>query len=122
MEIDFRSRIPLYLQVATRIREDIDLGRLTPGERLLTVRELANLIEVNFNTVARAYRTLALLGYVTTQRGRGTYVLPASERSYQEAKRLTVLQEMARRYVEQAKFAGFKEEEIERSLQEVLAL
>ncbi|MCX6034747.1 MAG: GntR family transcriptional regulator, partial [Chloroflexi bacterium] len=75
LEIDFRSGLPIYLQVVERIKERIAGGRITPGDQLPTVRSLALELRVNFNTVARAYRILDEVGIISTQQGRGTYVM-----------------------------------------------
>jgi len=75
LELDFRSGIPIYLQVVDRIKERIATGRLKPGDQLPTVRALAQELRVNFNTVARAYRILDEAGVISTQQGRGTYIL-----------------------------------------------
>ncbi len=69
-----------------QISDQITQGELKTGEQLPTVRELAKQLQVNFNTVARAYRLLDQAGFITTQHGRGTYILPqeiliATERS-----------------------------------------
>lgn len=75
LEIDFRSGVPIYLQVVERIKERIVDGRLKPGDQLPTVRALAQELRINFNTVARAYRILDEAGVISTQQGRGTYIL-----------------------------------------------
>lgn len=75
LEIDFRSGVPIYLQVVERIKERIADGRLKPGDQLPTVRALAQELRINFNTVARAYRILDEAGVISTQQGRGTYIL-----------------------------------------------
>ena len=58
LEIDFRSGIPIYLQVVDRIKERLAAGQLKPGDQLPTVRSLALELRVNFNTIARAYRIM----------------------------------------------------------------
>lgn len=75
LALDFRSGIPIYLQVVDRIKEMVANGRLKPGDQLPTVRSLALELRVNFNTVARAYRILDESGIISTQQGRGTYIL-----------------------------------------------
>jgi GntR family transcriptional regulator len=50
LQIDFRSGIPIYLQVVERIKERIASGWLKPGNQLPTVRSLALELRVNFNT------------------------------------------------------------------------
>ena len=75
VELNFRSGDPIYLQIAEQFEQRIADGELKPGDQLPTVRELANELEVNFNTVARAYRILDDSGSISTQQGRGTYVI-----------------------------------------------
>ena len=54
-------------------------GDIKPGDQLPTVRELAGELKVHFNTVARSYRLLDKAGLISTQHGRGTYILPAAD-------------------------------------------
>ncbi|MGD8760462.1 MAG: GntR family transcriptional regulator, partial [Anaerolineales bacterium] len=58
IELDFRSHIPIYVQIMERIKHLMATGMLGPGDQLPTVRQLAADLRVNFNTVARAYRLL----------------------------------------------------------------
>src|SRR5512136_2368338 len=75
LELDFRSGLPVYLHILRQVPRLLAGGRLRPGDQLPTVRELAVQLGVNFNTVARAYRLLDEAGVVSTQQGRGTYIL-----------------------------------------------
>jgi DNA-binding transcriptional MocR family regulator len=61
-------------QLTDRFAAAVDDGRLAPGERLPTTRELADQAGINTTTAARVYRRLAELGYVTASVGRGTFV------------------------------------------------
>jgi len=82
IQINLRSEIPIYEQIAEQVRTKIIRGELKPDDQLPTVRFLAYQLRINFNTVARAYRILDMEGWISSQRGRGTYVLaqkPASE-------------------------------------------
>lgn len=74
IQVDFRSGQPIYLQIVEQVQRLIAGGHLQPGDQLPTVRQLATDLRVNFNTVARAYRTLDEAGLISTQLGRGTYV------------------------------------------------
>jgi GntR family transcriptional regulator len=74
-ELDFRSGIPIYIQVVEHFRQGVLRGDLKPGDQLPTVRSLALDLRVNFNTIARAYRLLDEAGIISTQQGRGTYIL-----------------------------------------------
>jgi len=73
--LDLHSGIPIYLQIVEQIQKLAASGQLLPGDQLPTVRQLAAEIRVNFNTVARAYRMLDDAGLISTQQGRGTYLL-----------------------------------------------
>lgn len=59
-----------------QVTDQISLGELKAGDQLPTVRELAQELDVNFNTVARAYRILDQASIISTQHGRGSYILP----------------------------------------------
>ena len=74
IRIDPDSAVPIYLQVVHAVKHHVATGRLTPGEQLPTVRELATTLRVNPNTIARAYDQLDADGVITMQQGRGTYV------------------------------------------------
>lgn len=69
------SPIPVYRQIADSIRSLCVGGRLTPGTRLPTVRELAASLGVHFNTVAEAYRLLSDEGWLTIEGRRGATIL-----------------------------------------------
>ena len=72
--LDARSPIPLYAQIATRIRVAIAAGELEPGAVLPSVRQLATQLRVNPATVVQAYRELESSGLVATRHGAGTFV------------------------------------------------
>jgi len=72
--IDFKSGIPIYVQLIEQIKEGIASGLLEPGDRLPTVRELALKLTVNPNTVARSYKELEREGLIETKRGVGSFV------------------------------------------------
>ena len=73
--IDFRAGSPIYIQIVEQIRQQVASGELKPDDQLPTVRQLASELRVNFNTIARAYRILDEAGLISTQQGRGTYIL-----------------------------------------------
>lgn len=77
---------PLYEQFGDVIRTEIASGRLQPGDRMPSVRDLAASWRVNPNTVMRTYRDLEQIGFLTTQRGQGTFVA-RDERVIEESKR-----------------------------------
>jgi GntR family transcriptional regulator len=121
LELDFRSGIPIYLQVMERIKESIASGRLKPGDQLPTVRALALELRVNFNTVARAYRLLDENGVISTQQGRGTYILELPPPEMSEKIRQQAVQALTARYLNDASRLGGSPEEIASILQEQVA-
>jgi len=121
LEIDFRSGIPIYLQVAERIKEHIASGRLTPGDQLPTVRSLALELRVNFNTVARSYRILDEVGIISTQQGRGTYVMNIPPPEVSEKIRRKALKALTQRYMADAERLGASPEELNQILKDQVA-
>ena len=69
---------PLYRRVAAALREDVASGRLRPGTRLPTHRELARALKTTVVTASRAYREAAGWGLIRGEVGRGTFVLAAA--------------------------------------------
>lgn len=74
IRIDPRAGGPLFDQLRTQIIDAIRDGRLAPGTRLPTVRELAGQVNLAVNTVARAYRELESAGVLETRGRYGTFV------------------------------------------------
>ena len=116
LEIDFRSGIPIYLQVVERIKERLAAGQLRPGDQLPTVRSLAMELRVNFNTIARAYRIMDDSGIISTQQGRGTFILELPSPEVSESIRQKALEELTRRYLADAEQMGVSPEELEEVL------
>ena len=74
LRIDAVSHTPIYEQVVAQVRALVASGRLPAGERLPSVRGLAERLLINPNTVARAYRELEHAGIVVTRHGDGVFV------------------------------------------------
>ncbi|MCF7974903.1 MAG: GntR family transcriptional regulator [Phycisphaerae bacterium] len=72
--LDVKSGMPFHRQIVDQIKYGIASKRLLPGEQLPTVRELAVILQVNPNTIRKAYSELEILGVLTTQQGTGTFV------------------------------------------------
>ena len=121
LEIDFRSGIPIYLQVVERIKERLAAGKLKPGDQLPTVRALALELRVNFNTIARAYRIMDESGIISTQQGRGTYILEMPPPEVIGSIRAKAVEDLTQRYIADAERLGVAPDELARSLNEELA-
>jgi GntR family transcriptional regulator len=74
LRIDQRSGRPVYAQIVDGIKALIYGSRLEPGYQLPTVRALAAALDINPNTVARAYRELERDGAINSRVGRGSFV------------------------------------------------
>src|SRR5258705_13396416 len=72
--IDFSSGIAVSRQIENFLYADIGRGRLREGDRLPTIKDLAERFQINPNTVARAYRELDLKGIIASRRGDGSFV------------------------------------------------
>jgi GntR family transcriptional regulator len=72
--IDMRSRVPIYEQIKTQAMELILLGALRPHDQLPSIRELARALQLNVNTVKKAFQDLEADGVIYTLAGRGSFV------------------------------------------------
>lgn len=116
--LDPKGGVPLYKQIILQVEMAIADGRLSTGDQLPTVRSLAVDLQINPNTVARAYSELEIRGIVTTQQGTGTFI---SDKKIEmpEIEREKVLAEITRPFVTQAFSYGFSIEEITHYLNEL---
>jgi GntR family transcriptional regulator len=114
LELDFRSGIPIYIQVVDHIKRLLAGGTLKPGDQLPTVRALALELRVNFNTIARAYRILDDSGVISTQQGRGTYILEMPPPEVLENIRQHSLRALTHRYlIDVSRLGGTPQEILE---------
>ncbi len=118
IRLDLRSGIPIYMQIMEQIKQLVAGGTLKAGDQLPTVRALAQELRVNFNTVARAYRLLDEADVISTQQGRGTYILEIPPPEKAEELRRQALEALARRYLREALQLGYTPDDIIRALQE----
>jgi GntR family transcriptional regulator len=112
LQIDFRSGLPIYIQIVNQVQAQVAGGILKPGEQLPTVRALAEELRVNFNTVARAYRILDEARIISTQQGRGTYITEIPPAHVTEKLRKESLEALTQRYIREAMRLDFSKAEI----------
>src|SRR5215211_6266450 len=74
LRVDRGLGVPVGTQLAWKLRSQVDAGRLKPGERLPSIRDLAAAAGVNVNTVRAVYARLERDAVVTSEQGRGTFV------------------------------------------------
>ena len=112
IEINFKTHIPIYIQVMDQIKQEIAAEELNPGDQLPTVRQLAADLRVNFNTIARAYRLLDEAEIISTQHGRGTYILDQPNADAAEKQRRQTLTSLADQFLTEAKKLGHSPDQI----------
>jgi len=119
--IDARSPIPLYVQIAERVRLAIATGTLGSAAPLPSVRQLAAELRVNPATVTQAYRDLEQQGFVEIRHGAGTFVreLAPGRRARERTQQAIAL---VRRLVGEARRAGVSLQELQRALESELGV
>ncbi len=110
MEIKFNDREPIYLQIIERIKQDIVQGALKGGDKLPAVREMAESLKVNHNTILRVYQELERENITYTQRGLGSYITEDSQRISDIRKELA--RESLSIFVQKMKSLDFTDDEI----------
>jgi GntR family transcriptional regulator len=120
IELDFRSHVPIYVQLVDRIKHLVATDVLQTGDQLPTVRQLAADLRVNFNTIARAYRMLDEAGVISTQQGRGTYVLEPMVPERAARLREAAMEEITRNFLKEAEMMGFTPEEVVQSFGDLM--
>ena len=96
LQINFRSGMPIYLQIVDQIRAAAASGALRSGEVLPSIRPLAEELRVNRNTVAKAYAELESQGVIETLPGRGCFL-----KENQSALRKKVRRELLIEHIDQ---------------------
>src|SRR6266705_1409672 len=102
LQINFKSGMPVYLQVVDQIKAAAASGALQPGEALPSIRPLAEELRVNRNTIAKAYSELETMGVIETQPGKGCFLTENHSPLKKEVRRRMLIQEIDQ-VMEQAK-------------------
>ena len=110
MEWKFRSDLPIYSQLVEQIKLGIVSGSLLPGERLMSVRDMATEAGVNPNTMQRALQELERDGMVYSPRTSGRFVTENLQVIERAKKKLA--EEQIRGFQEAMKKLGYRREEI----------
>ena len=110
MEWKFRSDLPIYSQLVEQIKLGIVSGKLLPGERLMSVRDMATEAGVNPNTMLRALQELERDGMVYSQRTAGRFVTENMQVIERAKKKFA--EEQIRSFLEAMKKLGYQWEEI----------
>ena len=113
IRISLSDGVPIYQQIVTQIRYLVAAGRLKPGVEMPPIRALAEKLQINPNTVARAYRELEQEGTVEKRSTKGTFVTDSDSGSRLTAKhRHSVLHERIDQLLAESKQLGFSLEQL----------
>ena len=113
------SSRPIYLQIIERVQMDIITGRYQPGDKLPSVRDLAQEAAVNPNTMQKALSELERSGLIYSQRTSGRFITEDKELIHQMKKGLAAAEVSA--FVAHMKQLGITPEEIRQLLAETIA-
>ena len=111
-QIDANHPTPLYAQLERAIRFAIATGKLSIGEQLPTVRQLAVELRINANTVAKVYAELERSGIVETRRGVGTFVSARPNEAASRRERERHLRELAEHFITETHTRGFSIDDV----------
>jgi GntR family transcriptional regulator len=109
---------PMYKQVTDQIKDAIASGDLKPNDRLPSVRELSEALNVSAITIKRAYQDLESEGFILTRAGLGSYVATVERDALRERK-LSELQEELRRLVRSSAKFGISAGDIARLARQI---
>jgi GntR family transcriptional regulator len=111
MKINPSSHVPIYLQIAAEIRSAVAAEVYRPGEALPSLRNMAIEIQVNPNTVQRAYDELVRDGLIYAQRGKGLFVSDQGTTSAQNGA-LTMVRKLFEEGVRAGRAAGVSADQL----------
>ncbi len=116
-DLDSRSPVPLYAQIAERVRLAIATGTLGTADALPSVRQLSTELRVNPATVVQAYKDLEAQGFVEIRHGAGTFVreLAPGRRARERSRQATAL---VRKLLADARRMGVSLAEVQKAIED----
>ena len=91
MHLNFSGKQDVYVEIADKYKEYIELGVYKNGEKLPSVREAAGELGVNPNTIARAYALLEEEGYICSLPKKGAFVIFGEPKERNEPDKMAVI-------------------------------
>ncbi len=110
LQINFKSGMPVYLQIVDQVKAAAASGALQPGEALPSIRPLAEELRVNRNTVAKAYAELENEGVIETLPGRGCFLRENHSALREEVRRELLTQDVDQAIVQAHHFQVSRED------------
>ncbi|MBF1051904.1 MAG: GntR family transcriptional regulator, partial [Peptostreptococcaceae bacterium] len=110
IQVDVRSRVPIYEQIVNSFKEMTVSGVLLPDEKIPSVRELAKEMTINPNTIQKAYQELERQGIIYMKRGQGTFINPNIKAKNREEK-MEQLKEEIKKIIVESMYLGITKDE-----------
>jgi GntR family transcriptional regulator len=111
-ELDRKSPVPFYRQIVDTVLVGVAGGLIQPGEKLPTIRELAVELEVNPNTVVKAYSHLQMMGVLDTQQGSGAFVRQPTGKALTRGERDRIIEDLCRDFIGRAQILNIGIDEL----------
>ncbi len=111
---------PVYLQIASAVKEGIRTGRLKPGDTLPSVRELGQALSVNLHTARHAYQLLAQEGVIQLRLGRLAKVAPLERSAAIKKEMCERISGQLKELVSDALISGISPEQFKEIVEEAL--
>lgn len=113
--IEFNSGIPVYKQIINQVCSLINSNILKEGDQLPTIRSLTEILGINPNTVAKAFRELEIKGIISSQRGRGSYISAnMNQKAMSKEDKQTKIRELYSKMIAEANSFGISEMEVKK--------
>jgi len=120
IRIDPNRAMPIFSQIMEGVRLAVATGRVQPGDRIPSIRDLAVDLRVNPNTVAKAYQELERASIVEVRRGMGYFVVGATNGQITERERLALLESRVEETLSAALELGFEPDEVKAAIDRVI--
>ncbi len=114
----FDNKIPIYMQIINSIKIDIINGKVKPGDKLPSIREMAVNYKVNPNTLQRVYQELEREDITYTQRGTGSFI--KEDGNMVKSLKKEMAREVIENFIQSIKSFGFSDDEIVNVIRERL--
>jgi GntR family transcriptional regulator len=118
--VDKDSSVPIYVQIVDQVESMVTVGMMAAGDRLPSIRAVAEHLRIDYNTVARAYTELDRAGIIKTARGIGTHVSDSMSDEALRSSRQSKLIETLDKDLRDLIALGFSPDEIRGAFEECL--
>ncbi|HEX2924814.1 MAG TPA: GntR family transcriptional regulator [Ruminiclostridium sp.] len=81
IQLDLKDPRPIYEQIKDKIKELVINGALKPDDKIPSVRELAQTLTINPNTIQKSYKDLESEGIIYSVKGKGNFIAPLDKNS-----------------------------------------